>query len=454
MKTLRLALACLFALGATACNDTLTSDSVVEETGTTTAEAAVTRLYASVGNNELSIETLGTFETRNGERVLVIHGTANRYLENVFSFVPDDIFGETSIISERRFEVVLREGHELNTVLSGLPLFIAIDTFTGAPHRYFARIVIAPRFYDFVGSSGIWIDEAVNPVYVVQGNSNLLYRGRASVSGYADWLSVTAPDGIPSVYGRPNYRLDWTYEKVYQAIDPHTQALTFTSGGDDGPTMTKTARLVARVTELAVTDGDPYEVWPSQECPATVYNCIHSKPTGTTDFSSCGTYREVSRCMYVTSTCELVPPPPSSLTAIDASSLAPAVTAWNSTSSSTDWHHISTTEAYSAFSCPAWATTIQTLMANFNATRQDLPLAEYGTFTDRAGLSQSTFFSGSNSALLAAIDSFAGGGTIQAWIAEEEVACHNCHDNKDYAVLFYPGSGKVVVLQGNHGYDW
>ncbi|WP_164020202.1 hypothetical protein [Pyxidicoccus trucidator] len=30
----------------------------------------------------------------------------------------------------------------------------------------------------------------------------------------------------------------------------------------------------------------------------------------------------------------------------------------------------------------------------------------------------------------------------------------NCHDNKDYAVLFYPASGKVIVPQGNHGYDW
>ena len=30
----------------------------------------------------------------------------------------------------------------------------------------------------------------------------------------------------------------------------------------------------------------------------------------------------------------------------------------------------------------------------------------------------------------------------------------NCHANKDCAVLFYPASGKVIVLQGNHGYDW
>ncbi|MCY1019665.1 hypothetical protein [Pyxidicoccus sp. MSG2] len=452
MKPLRLALACLFALGATACNDTQMSEPV-EETGTTTAAAAVTRLYATEGNNELSFETMGTFETRNGERVLVLHATSNRYLESVFSFVPDDIFGETSIISERRLEVVLREGYELNTVLSGLPLFISVNTFTGSPERYFARIVIAPRFFDFRGSTSIWIDEEVDPVYVVQGNSNLLYRGHASVPGYTDWLTVTAPDGIPQVDGRPYFRLDWTYTKLHEAIDPHTVPLTFSAGSDNGVAYQKTARLVARVTELSLTAGDPYEVWPSQECPPAVYTCIHAKPTGTTDFSSCGTYREVSRCMYAT-VCDVTPPQPLSLTGIDASSLEPARAAWNADSSPLAWNTLNTIEAYSTPQCPASPVSIQAVMAKLNAESQSLPLAEYGTFTDRAGLAQTHFFSGTDgAALLSAMDSYAGGGAIQAWTAVDEAPCHNCHDFNDYAVLYYPASRKVIVLQGNHGYD-
>src|SRR5699024_6997944 len=119
----------------------------------------------------------------------------------------------------------------------GLPLFVNVFTNTGTPRSYTARIVVAPRFFDFRGSSGIWIDEAVTPRYVVQPNNNLLYRGHASVSGYVDWLSVTAPDGIPSVYGRPNYRLDWSYPTLQQAMDPHTVPLNFSAGGDNGATM-------------------------------------------------------------------------------------------------------------------------------------------------------------------------------------------------------------------------
>jgi hypothetical protein len=290
-----LALACLAALAA--CSPP--PPEPAEETGTVASEAVVSRLYATIGDNELSFETLGTFEDRNGVRSLIIRATSNRYLADVFSFVPDDAFGTASIISERRFEIALAEGHELNTVLSGLPLFVRVTTNTGTPRAYFARIVIAPRFFDFRGDYQIWIQEEVNPIYVIQGNSNLLYRGRAPVSiPYVDWLTVTAPDGVPSVNGRPNFRLDWTYPTLYQAIDPHTQALHFAAGGDDGPIAEKTARLVARVTEFAVTDADPYDVWPTPPCDPAVYQCYISAPTGTRDFGHCGTYRQVQVCTY------------------------------------------------------------------------------------------------------------------------------------------------------------
>lgn len=298
MQQLRiLAVACLAALAA--CN--VSPESTVEETetGTTTAAATATRLYATVGNNELSFETLGTFEDRDGVRALIIRATSNRYVAGAFSFVPDDAFGTANVISERRFEIVLPEGHELNTVLSGLPLFVRVDTFTGTPRSYTARIVIAPRFFDFRGDYRIWIDEEVNPIYYVQGNDNLLYRGHAPVSiPYVDWLTVTAPDGVPYVHGRPSFRLGWTYPMLKQAIDPHTEPFHFAAGSDDGPIAEKTARLVARVTELAVTDGDPYDVWPTPACDPAVYNCYHSAPAGTWDFGHCGTYRQVLRCKY------------------------------------------------------------------------------------------------------------------------------------------------------------
>lgn len=453
MQFRSLALACFTAFAAPGCADT-TSEPVAE-TGVVTAEAtAPTRIYASEGALELSFETLGTFEERDGERALVLRATANRYLQHVFSFVPDDAFGTAAILSERRFEVVLKEGHELNTVLSGLPLFITVNTFTGTPNQYTARIVVAPRFYDFRGASGIYVETEVNPVYVRNGDDVLVYRGH--VSAAANSLLVTAPDGTPTVtlVSADQFLLDWRYPAVYQAIDPHTVPLTFNAALTGGGTAQKTARLVARVTELALTSGDAYEVWPSQPCLPSVHACVYSQPQGALDFSACGTYRQVSRCMYA-GVCEGGATSPLALTAIDASVLEPERLQWNSTSTGMSWHHLEPVDAYSIPECPTEPKTIQSVMAKLTALNPQLPYPDTGSFVGRSGLSQVLFFNPwrDGDQLLAAVDAFSGGGEVQAWISTYEVPCHNCHDNEAWAVLFYPDSGKVLVFKGNHGYD-
>jgi hypothetical protein len=35
----------------------------------------------------------------------------------------------------------------------------------------------------------------------------------------------------------------------------------------------------------------------------------------------------------------------------------------------------------------------------------------------------------------------------------EPLSCHNCTEVRDRTVVFYPNAGKVVVLEGTHGYD-
>ena len=54
---------------------------------------------------------------------------------------------------------------------------------------------------------------------------------------------------------------------------------------------------------------------------------------------------------------------------------------------------------------------------------------------------------------LASVDAFTGGGTVEAWLSTQELSCHNCHDFGSWAVLYYPGTGTVIVLQGHYGYD-
>ncbi|NVJ24275.1 MULTISPECIES: hypothetical protein [Myxococcus] len=148
---------------------------------------------------------------------------------------------------------------------------------------------------------------------------------------------------------------------------------------------------------------------------------------------------------------------PLSLTAINASSLEPTRVAWNAGSNSGAWHYMDTIQAYSTPQCPATPVTIQAVVDKLSEQNQGFPFPGDGIFTNRAGLSQSIFLSsnyyGNGLAVLAAIDSFAGGGTVQAWIATQEVPCHNCHEFLQYAVLYYPATRKVVVLQGYTGYD-
>jgi hypothetical protein len=45
-----------------------------------------------------------------------------------------------------------------------------------------------------------------------------------------------------------------------------------------------------------MTTGDPYQVWPSDRCPAAVRTCLNATPVGATDFGDCGSYREVNAC--------------------------------------------------------------------------------------------------------------------------------------------------------------
>ena len=459
MKIRALALASFFALAAPACAGQSTDQEPAdpaENTGVAASAAAVTKLYASEGDLDLIFDTLGTFEDRDGVRALILHATANRYLESVLSFVPDDGFGEAHILSERRLEVVLHEGYELNTVLSGLPLFVAVNTFTGSPNRYTAKIVVAPRFYDFRGATAINIEEKVEPFYVVNGTDHISYRG--SVDALASSLTVTAPDGAPAVsrVDADSFRLDWSYPALHQAIDPHTVPLNFSAALTSGVSAQKTSRLVARVVDLALTSGDAYDVWPAPGCQPAAYACFHAQPAGTTDYSACGSYREVSRCAYA-SACDVLPPAPLTLAPLDSSPLEPARAAWNVGSDNGAWHELTSLDPFRTPECPASPVTIQSVMAQIAATDPGLPPVEYGTFTDRAGLAQSVFFMpnsyGDGAALLASIDAYAGGGDVQAWLSVDPLSCHNCHDFGARAVLYYPATRSVVVLNGHYGYD-
>jgi len=215
----------------------------------------------------------------------VIEGRASRNLESVFSFVPDDAFATAAITGARTFTVTFEPGHELNTLLSGLPILISVDPLTGANAT--AAVWAKPRLTNFAGSSRVYLNTTIAPVSV--GNE-LVYRGGASTAVGWSNLAVWGDGGAgPQVVAQParKYRVDWTYDALVAAQVVHASA------SKNGVTAEKTATLEVAVARLALTRLDPYEAWP-RECEADVQACLDTLVG--VDAGACGSYREVQSC--------------------------------------------------------------------------------------------------------------------------------------------------------------
>src|SRR5689334_14395799 len=85
------------------------------------ADAADTELRARIDGLTVWMEPGVTVETRDDRRYWVLHGRASRNLDHVFSFVPDDPFAIATVTGKRTFDVAFDAGHEINTLISGLP---------------------------------------------------------------------------------------------------------------------------------------------------------------------------------------------------------------------------------------------------------------------------------------------------------------------------------------------
>lgn len=256
----------------------------------------------TLGPLKLTVQSRARFEERDGSSVLVIAGSANRNLENVFSFVPDDGFGQASLVTQRKFELVLAEGYEINTILSGLPILMSVQTSTGTPNSFVAQIQIAPSFGHFTGSTKIFVKAPIRPVFVKDQANNLRYRGDAKVTGGALGLVVSTDNGgDPSVrtIDSDEFDFDWTFDAWRLAADPGDQPVRFVADRATGADLVKKAKIDVLVSGLAITTDDPYEVW-HEDCDMDVWHCFHDAPADQVDFGECGSYREVKRCEYFT----------------------------------------------------------------------------------------------------------------------------------------------------------
>jgi hypothetical protein len=231
-----------------------------------------------------------------GQPRVTLRGRTSRDLASVHSWVPDDAFGTADTVSQRKFEVVLDDGHEINSLLSGLPISVAIETKTGSVRSYTARMRLVPRLASFSGSSALHPSTVVSPVFVRNPDNPLRYRGTLRSDKPLTALQVLsdeAGDPLVSAIDAERWRFDWTYDGLSLAAFPAGDTIRMRGESSTGP-LEKSAKFELRVLSLAFTTKDPYLAWPEPACKPAVAQCIAE--TAGDDLGACGSYREVARC--------------------------------------------------------------------------------------------------------------------------------------------------------------
>ncbi len=253
-----------------------------EVSGDGKADSAELRVRA--GNLTLWIEPDATFAVEDGEPILTVRGRTSRNLAEVSSWVPDDAFGEVEQTGPRTIVLRLRGGHEINSILSGLPIFLAFETVWGAVHHHEARLVLSPRL-SAVQGDGFHLDDFIRPIFVRDDTDPLRYRlGVTYEVG-----PVSASPGAPAVSDDTDdiVAIDWTYAGFEEVL---AQGAVTVEAGPDGAS--QTSIVAVRAIDLGMTIEDPRDVWPSPTCTDLVAECV----AATDDLGDCGDYRDVAPC--------------------------------------------------------------------------------------------------------------------------------------------------------------
>ncbi len=255
---------------------------------------------ASLTTTEVKVATTGmtvwlkpyvTKTVRSGQTVWILKGRASVTLDSAMSFVPDDGFCQTNLLSARTFEIVINPGSEANTLLSGLPLFV--NLIQPGPKQAILKFVLEPRFVDATGSSKVWLNTEIKPIYVAA--TGLTYRGKVRANGTTKATVGGAPATVLQLTGTTD---EWNVDVGFDQLSNGalTTGATFTLDVA-GTQYTKKAAIAFGVKELDLqrTD-DAYNTWPSAGCSAATQACMNAAGADAYDYEACGAYRPTSRC--------------------------------------------------------------------------------------------------------------------------------------------------------------
>lgn len=403
-------------------------------------------LQGKAGTYTVTLSDWATVQTATTPAQLTLPGSSSRNLTEAFSWVPDDAFGETTW-DVKQFAVTLRDGHEINTVLSGSPLFVRLQTASGTPNLFQARVTAYPAFFNRTGTSAFSLAQSTRPVMVRDPVDPLRYRVFVTTNRPVEAMDFVLPSGarIPATrQADDQWSMDLTFGQVHSALGQ-----TITVEGVRGETrFVKNAVLTARVQSVAVTSDDPSVVWPTA-CEPAVRACLALAPA---DLGSCGDYYQVrvcrseDPCLGESTVPSLVP--------VSDSALAEAVTDWNAATGGYTFASVAA-NGYQVGGCGVTLEQVVDLVGQVQG--QGSPEYGWGQTIDRATLEGGVFCGGSYSsggpALLQAMDAFGADASAEAWSMSQEVPCHGCHGFEDWTIVYYPATRRAIALSGTHGYD-
>jgi hypothetical protein len=410
---------------------------------------SVAAIQGKAGTYTVSMSDWGDVWTTTPPQ-LELNGSSSRNLTFASAWVPDDVHGLTTW-SARQFSVLLRDGYEINSVISGLPLYVDLKTTTGTPNDFTARLLVHPGFYPRSGTSAMALAQTCTPIRVRDSVDPLRYRASVVTNQAINSVDLILPDStrIAGVV-RPNsqYIFDLTFTQIHAALG---QTVTIEA---IGPTRNylKYGVLNAKVEEVQVTSGDASVVWPEPSCEPAVRTCLEQYPA---ELAECGNYFQVSGCGSI-EPC-LLDGSPFALEELPDAGLMSAETAYNAGSGNGTGFYW-TDVAATGFEVEGCGTTLEDIVNEIvqNVNQQGLEFSQ-GDVTDRDGFEDHLFstsgYSSGGPQLFSAVTSFGGQWELEAWTYVAPVQCHNCTQYEDWVVVYFPLMQRAVLLVGGHGYD-
>jgi hypothetical protein len=219
----------------------------------------------------------------------IMRGRTGGDLGAVHSFIQDDGFGRAAVVGPRSFEVEL-DAHELNSLLSGLRLFVQVTPRAARTAPATLMVQLGATFTEVRGAKQVDVEPGL---LAVNHGGDLRYRGYARARGT---ITAASSDGeilnlVPAGQGR------WAVDFSFERLEAEAASRGRTRFVVHAPER-ETARVdvVLGVAEAELFRGELEARYPLVSCLPAVQACLDGLPDGVLDYAGCGSYRQVAAC--------------------------------------------------------------------------------------------------------------------------------------------------------------